>query len=172
MFDYDHLNAVLWFDLTLPAGTYTKATLSASEPVLVKEGHFDLSNPSIVADRYTKSLDVTLENFTVQGGSSVPVYLSIAPADLTTKTLKLEVLGADGRRLTCQWIPSVAYAASHCYHLARTLTAPTPSLWMPAAIAWSFTTLKTYTRLRGRPARFRKRMSSKLRAAGSGRAGR
>ena len=130
VFDYDHLNAVLWFDLTLPAGTYTKATLSASEPVLVKEGHFDLSNPSIVADRYTKSLDVTLENFTVQGGSSVPVYLSIAPADLTTKTLKLEVLGADGRRLTCQWVPSVAYEASHCYHLARMMTAPTPSVWM------------------------------------------
>ena len=127
VFDYDHLNAVLWFDLTIPAGTYTKATLSTSEPVLVKEGHFDLSNPLIVADRYTRSLDVTLENFTVQGGSSVPVYLSIAPADLTTKTLKLEVLGADGRRHTCQWVPSVAYEASHCYHLVRTLTSAAPT---------------------------------------------
>ena len=131
VFDYANLNTVLWFDLTLPSGTYTKATLSAGEPILVQEGHFDLSDPSIVADRYTRSLDVILENFTVQGGSSVPVYLSMAPSNLVGKTLQLEVLGSDGRRHTCQWTPSVAYGAGNCYHLARTMTtAASPSLWM------------------------------------------
>ena len=64
-FSYSMLNSVFHIDVTLPAGTYTKATLTATEPLFVKEGHYDLTNPVLVADRYTKSLDVRLENFTV-----------------------------------------------------------------------------------------------------------
>lgn len=129
-FSYAMLNTVLRFDLTLPAGTYTKATLSANDPIFVKEGHYDLTNPSIVGDSYTKSLDVRLENYTVQGTSEVPVFICVAPADFQGHTLTLDVQSSDGRHYTSQVNPGRPYVAGTCYHIVRTLTAPTPSLWM------------------------------------------
>ena len=122
-FSYDMLNTLLRFDLTLPAGTYTKAVLSADEPLFVREGYFDLARPSIVGERYARSLEVSLDHFTVTGSAAVPVYLSLAPVDLSGKTLTLEVVSAEGRRYTDQVTPSRRYEAGTCYHFTRTMTA-------------------------------------------------
>ena len=121
-FTYTMLNTVLRFDLTLPAGTYTKVTLTADEPIFVKEGHYDVTRPSIVVDRYTRTLDVSLESFTVQGGSSVPVYLCAAPGDFQGHVLTLDVQSSDGTHFTSQVNPGRSYDAGTIYHITRTLT--------------------------------------------------
>ena len=130
-FSYRMLNAILRFDVTLPAGTYTDATLSAEEPLFVKSGSYDLADPAITGTRYAKSLDLSLENFTVTGSSAVPVYFSLAPSDLTGKTLTLEIRSSEGRRYTCQATPSRRYEAGTCYHFTRPMTpAVTAQTWM------------------------------------------
>ncbi len=117
-FRYSLLNAILRLNLTLPAGTYTKVTLTAPEPVFVKEGHFDLTSPVIVADRYTRTLEVALDQFVVSSASTVQVYLSCAPVDLVGKTLSVKVFSSDGETYECEKTPSVPYQAGDMYGLS------------------------------------------------------
>ena len=100
-FSYSLLNAILRFNLTLPAGTYTKVSVTAPEPVFVKEGHFDLASPVIVADRFSRTLEVALEQFVVASDNTpVQVYLSCAPVDLAGKDVTVKVFSGDGKPLS------------------------------------------------------------------------
>ena len=126
-FTYRMLNTLFRVEATLPVGTYTKMTMSLDEPLFVKEGHYDLSNPSIVVERRMKTLDVALENFTVASASApVSVYVTQAPVDLTGKTVTVSFESSEGRSYSCQISPSREYVAGKCYRFTCAMTPAIP----------------------------------------------
>ena len=130
-FSYQMLNTMLRFDATLPVGTYTKLTLTLDDPLFVKEGHFDLSNPSIVAEHYTRTMEVALENFTVSSANSpVSIYVAQAPLDLRGQTMMVNIYSSDGRRYSYASHPGKAYIAGMCYRFRCSMTTIAPSRWM------------------------------------------
>lgn len=114
-FSYTLLNAVLCLDLTLPTGTYTKVSVTAGEPAFLKEGHYDLTSPVLVGDRYTRTLEVALDQFVVTSSSAVQVYLSCPPVDLTGKDVTVKVFASDGETYECVKTPSSSFQAGHIY---------------------------------------------------------
>jgi len=121
-FSYTLLNTILCLKVTLPAGTYTKASLTVDDPLFVKEGHYDLSAPAIVGDHFTRTLEIALDNFVLPSSATVPVYLTSAPLDLRGKAVTVEVLADDGRRFRCLKNPTVPYAAGEQINLGCTMT--------------------------------------------------
>ena len=129
-FTYQMLNTLFRIDATLPVGTYTKMKLSLDEPLFVKEGYYDLSNPtpSIVAEHRMKTLEMGLENFTVStAGTSVSVYVAQAPVDLRGKTVTVSFETAGGSVYTSQVSPSRQYEAGTCYRFNCTMTTASPA---------------------------------------------
>ena len=135
-FQYQLLNTILRFDATLPVGTYTKLTLTLDEPLFVKEGHFNLlSSPSIVADHYTKTMEVSLENFTVSSSSTpVSVYIAQAPMDLSGHTMTVSIQSTDGHRYSYVSHPGRAFVAGKCYRFNCTMTTASPTVWMDTEV--------------------------------------
>ena len=130
-FSYQMLNTMLRFDATLPVGTYTKLTLSLDDPLFVKEGYFDLNSPSIVADRYSRTMEISLDNFTVSSASSpVSIYVAQAPLDLRGQTMTVSIYSSDGRRYSYESHPGRAYVAGMCYRFRCTMTTTSSSFWM------------------------------------------
>ena len=130
-FSLEMLNTMLRFDMTLPEGTYTKLTLSLNEPLFVKEGYYNLSSPSIVAEHYTKTQEVVLDNFTVSSANSpVSIYTAQAPLDLRGQAMTVSVYSSDGRRYTYVAHPGRAYVAGKCYLFNCTMTTTSSSFWM------------------------------------------
>ena len=128
-FTYQMLNTLFRIDATLPVGTYSKMTLSLDEPLFVKEGYYDLSNPapSIVTERRMKTLEMGLENFTVSSaGTPVSVYVAQAPIDLRGKTVTVSFESSEGRSYSCQISPSRQYVAGTCYRFTCTMTPAIP----------------------------------------------
>ena len=151
-FTYRMLNTLFRVEATLPAGTYTKMSMSLDEPLFVKEGHYNLSNPSIVADRRTKTLDVALENFTVASANTpVSVYATQAPVDLTGKTVTVNFESSEGRSYSCQISPSREYVAGMCYRFTCAMTPAIPApqvllrqdVWPSAAQAPNYNSSQT-----------------------------
>ena len=130
-FSYQMLNTMLRFDATLPVGTYTKLTLSLDDPLFVKEGYFDLNSPSIVADRYSRTMEISLDNFTVSSANSpVSIYVAQAPLDLRGQTMTVSIYSSDGRRYTYESHPGREYVAGMCYRFRCTMTTTSSSFWM------------------------------------------
>lgn len=97
-FSYAHLGTIIQPKITLPAGRYMNMTLSASEPVFVEQGHFDLtaSEPAIVGDVFSYSLSIRLDiGLTTE--SQLIAYILTAPLDLSGKTLTVTVEDDHGK---------------------------------------------------------------------------
>ena len=127
-FSYQMLNTMLRFDATLPVGTYTKLTLTLDDPLFVKDGYFNLSNPSIVAEHYTRTMEVALENFTVSSANSpVSIYVAQAPLDLRGQTMTISINSSDGHSYSYESHPGRAYVAGMCYRFRCSMTTYTPT---------------------------------------------
>ena len=139
-FTYQMLNTLFRVEATLPVGTYTKMSMSLDEPLFVKEGHYNLSNPStIVADHCMKTLEVALENFTVASANTpVSVYVTQAPIDLRGKTVTVSFESSEGRRYSCQINPSREYVAGMCYRFNCAMTTTSPVIWQDTEV-WNST---------------------------------
>ena len=148
-FSYRMLNTVLRMDATLPVGTYTKMTLSLDEPLFAKEGYYDLTEPSIIVQRWMKTQEVALENFTVTSPNTpVSVYVSQIPLDLRGKTMTVNLYASDGRCYTYAAHPSKVYDAGTCYRFTCTMTTTTFSkstteVWPSAAQAPNYNPTQT-----------------------------
>lgn len=130
-FSFQILNTVLRMDATLPVGTYTKMTLSLDEPLFVKDGYYDLMNPSIIAEHRSKTQEIALQNFTVSSSNTpVSVYISQAPLDLRGKTMTVSIYSSDGRCYSYEAHPSKVYEAGTCYRFNCTMTTTSPARWM------------------------------------------
>lgn len=140
-FSYSLLNTVIRLTVTLPAGTYTKASLTVDDPLFVKEGHYDLSSPSIVGDHFTRTLEIALDNFVLPSPATVPIYMTSAPVDLRNKNVTVEILSDDGRRYRCVKTPTYNYVAGEQFGMACTMTSIDPQSvaeWVQTPL-WSST---------------------------------
>ena len=65
-FQFQMLNTIIRLKLYgLPAGTYTKLSLTTEEPLFVQDGTFSIDNMNITGKTFSNSLDMTLEDFTL-----------------------------------------------------------------------------------------------------------
>ena len=109
-FQFQILNTIIRLKLIgLPAGTYTKLSLSTEEPLFVEDGTFSIDDMTITGKTYSKSLDVSLEKFTLAEAATEakPVFLFVtsAPVDFTGKELTIQIHSADDRLFKCVKTP-------------------------------------------------------------------
>ena len=116
-FKFFMLNTIIRIKaIGLPAGTYTKLTLTTDEPEFVQDGYFGLDNMSITGKTKSNSLEITLKNFTLTEASSdenpVLIYMSSAPIDLSGKPVTIRVYSDDNSVFMCERTPGIAYEAN------------------------------------------------------------
>ena len=117
LFSFNILNTVIRIKAVgLPAGTYTKLSLSTDEPLFVQKGSFGLESMKITGKTFSNSLEVSLKDFTLSEASSTEnpalIYLTAAPVDLRGKTLTVKVYSSDGSAYICEKHPGVPYEAN------------------------------------------------------------
>ena len=116
-FSYKTLNTIINVNATLPAGTYTKASLTVSEPLFVEEGTYSLDEQTIVGKTYSNTLKIDLEDVTLTKQGVLPIYIMSAPVDLKNKEVTVMVISSDGKKYECVKTPSRAYEAGTRYGL-------------------------------------------------------
>lgn len=116
-FSFIILNTVIRVKaIGLPAGTYTKLSLSTDEPLFVQKGIFGLESMEITGKTFSNSLEVSLKDFTITETSSIEnpalIYLTSAPVDLRGRTLTVRIYSSDGNVFLCERHPSLPYEAN------------------------------------------------------------
>lgn len=115
-FDFQILNTVIRIRaIGLPAGTYTKLSITTDDPMFVEKGTFGLEDMKITGKTYSNSLDISLKDFTLTETSTdsnpVFVYLTSAPVDLRGKTVTVRVY-SDDATYKCTVTPQKAFEAN------------------------------------------------------------
>lgn len=115
-FEYKTLNTFIRIKaIGLPAGTYTKLSLTTEEPLFVQEGSLSIDDFSITGKTYSNSIELSLENYTLTEATTeekpVLFYVSSAPVDLTGKTMTVRIYSDDNRIFTCEKRPSKPFEA-------------------------------------------------------------
>ena len=116
-FSYNTLNTIINVNATLPAGTYTKASLTVNDPLFVEEGTYSLEEQAIVGMTYSNTLKIDLEDVTLTSQGVLPIYFMSAPVDLKGKEVTVKVISSDGKKYECVKTPSKPYAAGTRYGL-------------------------------------------------------
>ena len=116
-FTFTILNTIIRVKaIGLPAGTYSKLTLTTDEPLFVQQGTFSLDELSITGKTYSNTLEVSLKDFKLTETSTeqnpVLFYLTSAPVDLRGHALTVRAYADDGCIYTCEKTPSKPYAAN------------------------------------------------------------
>ncbi len=115
-FVYDYRNIVIKLKATLPAGTYTKASICVEDsPVFVKTGTYDIAGTGIDGTTYSNTLDIDLEDFTLTESATVPIYLSAAPVDLREHPFTVRVYCDNGLVYKCEKSTSKLFVAGTIY---------------------------------------------------------
>ena len=116
-FSYSTLNTIINVNATLPAGTYTKMSLTTEEPLFVEEGTYSLDDRTIVGTKFTNTLEIELEDVILTEDGTIPIYIMSAPVDLKDKEVTVMVFSSDGNEYGCIKKPSKAYEAGTRYGL-------------------------------------------------------
>ena len=116
LFHFEMLNTIIRVKaIGLPAGTYSKLSLTTDEPLFVQQGTFGLEDRSITGKTFSNTLELSLKDFTLEETSTaenpVQFYLTSAPVDLKGHTLTIQVQSADGHVYQCEKNPSYSYDA-------------------------------------------------------------
>ena len=104
-FEYNILNTIINVIATLPAGTYTSASLNISEPLFVEEGTFSLDEQKITGTTFSKKLEIELEDFTLTNPGTVPIYFMANSFDWSDKEMTVIITKDDGTRYKCVKTP-------------------------------------------------------------------
>ena len=128
-FSFQMLNTVIRIKaIGLPAGTYTKMSISTDEPLFVQEGTFGIEDMSITGKTYSNTLEIALNNFTITEPSTkanpVLIYLTSAPVDLSGKEVTVRVISDDDKVFMCEKTPSKVYEAGAWGGLRCEMEAP------------------------------------------------
>ena len=116
-FTYSTLNTIINVNATLPAGTYTKASLTVDEPLFKEEGTFSLDDMVIVGTKFSNTLEIELENVTLTEEGTIPIYIMSAPVDLSGKDVVVRIQSSEGKTYKCVKNPSKEYLAGTRYGL-------------------------------------------------------
>lgn len=99
-FNFRHLGALAQWKLKVPgSGEFTSLTITAKEPLFIRNGYIDLSKPTPIIDAAEKhrSLSIELSDIaTSAAGEEITVYMMLPPADLSGKTLTLALANDKG----------------------------------------------------------------------------
>ena len=122
-FSFKHLSLVIKPKITLPAGKYTKLTLTLDEPLFVTKGHYDLtaSKPEIIGDNFSKTISLDLD-VTLASESQLIAYVMCAHINMTGKTLIISVTKDDGTTYNAPRSIAKEYYAGTIYSLSVTGT--------------------------------------------------
>ncbi|MBR5399249.1 MAG: hypothetical protein IK103_05590 [Bacteroidales bacterium] len=118
-FTFKHLNSIVYFIATLPAGTYTKMAITAPSELFTSKGYFNLmsSSPVIVPTDYTNQITIDLENITLTAQTTFNVYFMCAPVNLNGIEVTVSALNSERKEYQCKKTPSRAYVAGTIYYL-------------------------------------------------------
>ena len=116
-FSYKTLNTIINVNATLPAGTYTKMSLTVEEPLFVEEGTYSLDDRAIVGTKFTNTLEIELENVVLTEQATIPIYIMSAPVDLKGKEVTVRIISSEGQHFECVKKPSKTYEAGTRYGL-------------------------------------------------------
>ena len=116
-FSYSTLNTIINVNATLPAGTYTKMSLTIEEPLFVEEGTYSLDDHVIVGTKFTSILEIELEDVVLTEEGTIPIYIMSAPVDLKGKEVTVRIISSDGLQYECVKTPSKVYEAGTRYGL-------------------------------------------------------
>ncbi len=86
-FNFKHLGALARIAITYPeTATYTTLRINASEAVFPVEGFYDLTADVVALKpvRYSKTIDIDLDNISGMKGESDILYFMVPPVDLTS----------------------------------------------------------------------------------------
>ena len=116
-FSYKTLNTIINVNATLPAGTYTKMSLTIEEPLFVEEGTYSLDERTIVGTEFTNKLEIELEDVVLTTDGTIPIYIMSAPVDLKGKEVTVRIISSEGQHYECIKTPSKVYEAGTRYGL-------------------------------------------------------
>ena len=116
-FTYSTLNTIINVNATLPAGTYTKASLTVDEPLFKEEGTFSLDNMEIIGTKFSNTLEIDLASVTLTDEGTIPIYIMSAPVDLSGKDVVVRIQSSEGKTYKCVKNPSKEYLAGTRYGL-------------------------------------------------------
>lgn len=116
-FNYRHLCCLARFNITIDAGTYTKLSVKADDPVFIVQGYYDLTaeTPSIVGSKMSDTISIDLNNFTLGQSGSAYVYVVMAPVDINGKTVKVTITDASRTDYECLKTPNSVFVAGKKY---------------------------------------------------------
>ena len=105
-FTFTILNTIIRVKaIGLPAGTYSKLTITTDEPLFVQQGTFSLDDMSITGKTYSNTLEVSLKDFKLTEASTeqnpVLFYLASAPVDLREHEITIRAYSEDGSIYKC-----------------------------------------------------------------------
>ena len=120
-FNFEMVNTVIRVDATLPAGTYTRATLSVDEPLFVSNGTYNLATKEISGKEFSKTLSIDLLNCALSERSVLSVFFASAPVDLRGKRVLVRFYSDDGKAYGCTKNPSYEYVAGAWFGLNCTM---------------------------------------------------
>lgn len=126
-FTYNTLNTIINVNATLPAGTYTKASLTVDEPLFKEEGTFSLDDMEIVGTKFSNTLEIELENVTLTEEGTIPIYIMSAPVDLSGKDVVVRIQSSEGKTYKCVKNPSKEYLAGTRYGLTCAMQIDQPN---------------------------------------------
>ena len=116
-FVFQYLNTIIRVKaIGLPAGTYTKLSLTTDDNLFVQEGTFGLGDMKITGKTFSNTLEISLKDFTLTEPSTdenpVLVYLTSAPVDLQEHNVTIRMYSDDGSAyLIRRYIPSKSFEA-------------------------------------------------------------
>ena len=116
-FSYKTLNTIINVNATLPAGKYTKMSLTIEDPLFVEEGTYSLDERTIVGTKFSNTLEIELEDVTLTDEATIPIYIMSAPVDLREKEVVVCFAAADGSSYKCIKTPTKEYKAGTRYGL-------------------------------------------------------
>lgn len=126
-FTYNTLNTIINVNATLPAGTYTKASLTVDETLFKEEGTFSLDNMEIIGTKFSNTLEIELENVALTEEGTIPIYIMSAPVDLSGKDVVVRIQSSEGKTYKCIKNPSKEYLAGTRYGLTCAMQIDQPN---------------------------------------------
>ena len=116
-FSYKTLNTIINVNATLPAGTYTKMSLTTEDPLFVEEGTYSLDDRVIIGTKFTNTLEIDLKDLVLTTDGTIPIYIMSAPVDLKEKEVTVRIISSEGQHFECVKKPSKTYEAGTRYGL-------------------------------------------------------
>lgn len=110
-FKFEMLNTILRVKaIGLPAGTYTKLSLTTEDPSFVQEGIYSIDDRIITGKTYSNTMEVSLEDFTLTETTTEAtpalIYFAAAPVDLRGKAVTIRIYSDDDRIFTSVKTPT------------------------------------------------------------------